>query len=121
MKRIGKVICVPDRRTASIVVSAAKALMPQISAMVDQLDANPARKQKVFVYSLENADPQDAQQILQNLFQSSNNSRNSSANSSTQNNPLTARQTKAQSSSTSSSSFGSGLGNSGSGGRSSIP
>jgi len=43
--------------------------MPQIAMMVEQLDASPAKKQKVFVYSLENADVQQAQQILAGLFQ----------------------------------------------------
>ena len=32
--------------------------------MIEQLDANPAKKQKVFVYSLENADVRDVEQVL---------------------------------------------------------
>jgi general secretion pathway protein D len=91
MKKIGRVISVPDRRTASVVVSAAKQLMPEIAAMVEQLDTNPAKKQKVFVYSLQNADVQDVQQVLQDLFQTSNNSRSGSSANSSQNNPLTTR------------------------------
>ncbi|MDB6110144.1 MAG: putative type secretion system protein [Pedosphaera sp.] len=91
MKKIGRVISVPDRRTASVVVSAAKQLMPEIARMVQQLDTNPSKNQKVFVYSLQNADVQDVQQVLQDLFQSSNNSRSGSSANSSQNNPLTTR------------------------------
>src|SRR5262249_49466527 len=58
-----------DPRTSSLIVSAASTLMPQIAAMVAQLDTSPARKQKVFVYSLENADVQETAQILQDMFQ----------------------------------------------------
>jgi general secretion pathway protein D len=71
MKKMGRVLAVPDPRTSSLVVSAASELMPQISQMIAQLDASPARKQKVFVYSLENADVQEVQQILQDMFQRS--------------------------------------------------
>jgi type II secretory pathway component GspD/PulD (secretin) len=37
--------------------------------MVKDLDSDPAKKQKVYVYSLENADPQQVAQELQDLFQ----------------------------------------------------
>ena len=63
--------------------------MTHIDRMIHHLDINPAKKQKVFVYSLQNADVQDVQQVLQDLFPSGN-SKSSSANS-TQNNPLTTR------------------------------
>ncbi|MCS7003604.1 MAG: hypothetical protein NZ518_12205, partial [Dehalococcoidia bacterium] len=56
LKKKGRVLAVPDPRTSSIIISAAAELMPQIAEMVAQLDASPAKKQKVFVYSLENAD-----------------------------------------------------------------
>ncbi|MEO6033915.1 MAG: secretin N-terminal domain-containing protein [Verrucomicrobiota bacterium] len=89
MKKKSRVLAVADRRTASIVVTADKDLMTQIGAMVTELDSNPAKKQKVFVYSLENADPQDVQTILQGLFQSDT-TRNTTSTTS-QNNPLTTR------------------------------
>jgi type II secretory pathway component GspD/PulD (secretin) len=69
MKKQGRVLAVPDQRTSSVIVSAASELMPQIATMIAQLDSSPARKQKVFVYSLENADVQETALILQEMFQ----------------------------------------------------
>lgn len=65
-----RVVAVADMRTRSVVVSAARDLMPQIASMIEELDSDPAKKQKVFVYSLENTDPQAVQEILQGLFPS---------------------------------------------------
>lgn len=73
-----KVVAVPDLRTSSIVVSASRDLMGEIATMIERLDADPARKQKVFVYSVENTDPQAVEEILRGLFESQNNSRNRS-------------------------------------------
>ncbi len=110
-----RVLAVPDQRTASVIVTAASDLMPQISLMIEQLDANPAKKQKVFVYSLENADVDNVVGVLQDMFQSSN-SRGSST-STRQNNALSTRQTQSSQSTSSStsgnnrSSGGGGFGN----------
>ena len=46
--------------------------MPQIAEMVVQLDSSPAKKQKVFVYNLENADVQQVEQILRDMFDRNN-------------------------------------------------
>jgi hypothetical protein len=46
--------------------------MPQIVEIVNQLDANLGKKQKVFTYTLENADVKQVEEILRNLFQSAN-------------------------------------------------
>jgi general secretion pathway protein D len=82
VKSRSRVLAVPDQRTSSVVVSAARELMDQIAAMVEQLDANPARKQTVRVYQLENADVQDVSQVLQDMFQRNQTSANrNSANS----------------------------------------
>ena len=81
LKKQSKVIAVPDMRTGSVVVTAARDTMEQIAKMVEQLDANPAKKQKVFVFDLKNADVYNAEEVVRNLFQGAN-SRN---NSSTQN------------------------------------
>ncbi len=106
-KRKGRVLAVADARTASVVVNADKSLMPHISTIIQQLDSNPAKKQKVYVYSLENADVQDVEQVLNDLFQSSN-SRNSRSSSSSRTSPLTTRSTMMQQQqSQSQSSFGS--------------
>ena len=72
MKKMGRVLSVPDARTASILVSAAAELMPQIEKMIEELDADPARKQKVFVFSLENANVQDVESVLSDMFQGNN-------------------------------------------------
>jgi general secretion pathway protein D len=77
-KKQTKVIAVPDMRTGSVVVTAARDTMDQIAKMIEQLDANPAKKQKVFVFDLKNADVQNAEEVVRNLFQSSN-SRNTSS------------------------------------------
>ena len=42
--------------------------MPQIAALIEQLDADPGRKELVSYWDLRNADPQDVKQILQDLF-----------------------------------------------------
>ncbi len=69
LKKKGRVLAVADQRTSSLIVSAASELMPQIGEMIAQLDASPAKKQKVFVYSLENADPLEVEQIIRDMFQ----------------------------------------------------
>jgi type II secretory pathway component GspD/PulD (secretin) len=72
MQMQSRVTAVPDMRTRSVVVTASKTLMEQIAGMVEELDADPSKKQKVFVYSLENTDPQAVQEILQGLFPAQN-------------------------------------------------
>jgi general secretion pathway protein D len=67
------VVAVADPRTYSIVVSASKDQMPDIAEMVARLDSNSGRKQKAFTITMQNADVQQVQQVLQNLFQSSSN------------------------------------------------
>ncbi len=99
MKKKGRVSAVADQRTSSLIVSAASELMPQIEEMIKQLDV-PAKKQKVFVYSLENADVQQVEQILRDMFDRSGTSAN--RNSQNQNNALQNRsQMNQQGSSTS--------------------
>lgn len=94
-KKKGKVITVPDQRTSSIIVSADREIMDQIAEMVKQLDANPARKQKVFVYDLQNADPQQVQEVLRGLFESQN-TQNRNTQNRNQNSALTTRSTQQQ-------------------------
>src|SRR5205814_7275038 len=106
-KKKGRVLAVADARTSSIIVSAAKDLMPEIEAMVQQLDSSPARKQKVYFFPLENADPQQVVQILQDMFQRNNAQVN--RNNANQNSALSSRaQSNNQTTST-----GTGTGNSG--------
>jgi len=78
LKKQSKVTAVPDNRTRSVVVTAARDTMTQIASMLEQLDSDPARKQKVFVFEVQNTDPTTVQQTLQDLFsgQSPTSSRN---------------------------------------------
>lgn len=72
LMRQSRVAAVPDNRTRSIVVTAARATMTQIEAMVKQLDSDPARKQKVFVFEVQNTDPTTVQETLDSLFSGQN-------------------------------------------------
>ena len=109
MKKKGRVTAVADQRTSSIIVSAASELMDQIADMIAQLDSSSPKKQMVFVFPIENANPQQAQQILQDLFQRSSTSMN--RNSANQNNTLLNRSQSNNQGTTG----GTGFGNTGSG------
>ncbi len=85
IKKRARVIAVPDARTQSVIVSAASGLMAQIRNMITQLDANPAKKQFVKTFSLENADAEQVEQILQEMFESTT-ARNNNRNSQNRNN-----------------------------------
>jgi len=67
-----KVLTVADPRTSSLIVSAASELMPQIAAMIEQLDSSSARKQRVYIYNLENADVQHVEQVVRDMFERNN-------------------------------------------------
>ncbi len=118
-KKIGKVLAVPDPRTASLIVTAAKTLMPQIAHMIATLDADQGKREVVSYFELRNADPQDIYQNLQDLFNRST-ARAQSDNQNSflgRNHPLTQRQTQnQQSTSSATTSFGSLGGQSGAGG-----
>ena len=97
IKKKSQVIAVADPRTSSLLVSAAGELMPQLAAMIEQLDASAAKKEVVKVFDLRNADPQDVNQVLQDLFNKNNTMRASSTSSRSMlgnNNPLTQRETQ---------------------------
>ena len=81
------VVAIADARTYSVIVTASKDAMPEIGEIIAQLDASTARKQKVFVYTMENADVKQVETVLKNLFQSSS----SRATTSTQTDPLAPR------------------------------
>ena len=111
-KKKGRVSAVPDQRTSSLIVSAASELMPQIAEMIARLDV-PAKKQKVFVYSLENADVGQVEQILRDMFDRSG---TSSRNSQNQNSALQSRSQNNQQGSTTSGGVGNNSGFGGGGG-----
>jgi len=82
------VVAVADPRTYSVIVTASKETLTEVGEIIAQLDANGARKQKVFVYTMENGDVKQVETILKNLFQSSN---SRSTAGSQQVDPLTTR------------------------------
>jgi general secretion pathway protein D len=83
IKKRARVVAVPDPRTSSVAVSAARDLMDQIEGVVAELDSNPAKVKKVRVIKVENADVQQVMQVLQDSFQNQgqNNNRNANQNS----------------------------------------
>jgi type II secretory pathway component GspD/PulD (secretin) len=72
------VVAVADARTSSVVVTATKDLMEQITEMVQQLD-NPGKAQKMAVIHIDNSDSSEILSVLQDTIgaTTSRNSRNS--------------------------------------------
>jgi general secretion pathway protein D len=66
------VVAIADPRTFSVIVTGSKEALVEIGEIIAQLDASTARKQKVFVYTLDNGDVKQVEAVLKNLFQSSN-------------------------------------------------
>ena len=71
IKKRQQVVAVADPRTSSVAVTASKDMMDQIASMIEQLDQDSPKVPHVSVIHLENADPQQVQQVLQDMFQSS--------------------------------------------------
>ena len=116
IRRASQVLAVADARTSSVIVTASKDLMSQIAGMVRELDVASPRDQQVHVFRMNNGDPQQAVQVLQNMFQSTSGSR-TGAGGTSQNSALMQRQQN--NNQTSGGTSGSGtFGNSGGGGRS---
>jgi hypothetical protein len=78
IKKRNQVVAVADGRTSSVVVTATKDLMEQITEMVEQLD-NPGKAQHMAVIHINNSDPSEVLSVLQDTVgaSSSRNSRNS--------------------------------------------
>jgi type II secretory pathway component GspD/PulD (secretin) len=117
MKKLARVVAVPDPRTQSLLVTASKSLMPTIIEMVSSLDADPGKREVVKVFELQNADVQDVNTVLQDLFNRNNvrmNNNNNSRSMLGNNNPLTQRQTQQQS--TTQNTFGTSANRGGGGG-----
>jgi general secretion pathway protein D len=116
IRRASQVLAVPDARTSSVIVTASKDLMAQITGMVRELDVPSIRDQQVHVFRMNNGDPQQAVQVLQNMFQSTTSGRTGTSGTS-QNSALMQRQQNNNQTTGSSSSGSGSFGNSG-GGRS---
>ena len=65
------VMAVADPRTYSVIVTGSREALEDVGDIIAQLDASTARKQKVFVYTMENGDVKQVESILRNLFPSS--------------------------------------------------
>jgi type II secretory pathway component GspD/PulD (secretin) len=117
IKKATAVNAVADSRIQAVIVTAPKDLMEQIANMMSDLDVPSTRDQKVYVFHMDNGDPQQAVQVLQNMFQTSG-SRSSGSSSSTSSALMTRAQnnTTATSSSTTSGTTGSAGGGSRAGG-----
>jgi general secretion pathway protein D len=68
IQKAQQVLAVADGRTQSVVVTAAKDMMPQIEAMIAEVDVDSVRDQGVYTVRLDNADPNQAAQVLQKMF-----------------------------------------------------
>jgi type II secretory pathway component GspD/PulD (secretin) len=87
-----QVTAVADSRTQSVIVMASKDLMVEIEGMMHELDVPSSRDQKVYTYTVKNADPMEAYQVLQNTFPANSSSRSSSSSQSSEESPLMERQ-----------------------------
>jgi general secretion pathway protein D len=116
IRRASQVLAVADARTSSVIVTASKDLMSQIAGMVLELDVASPRDQQVHVFRMNNGDPQQAVQVLQNMFQSTSGSR-TGAGGSSQNSALMQRQQNNTQTSGGTSGGSRSFGNSGGGGR----
>lgn len=63
-----RVTAVPDPRTGSVIVSAARDLMGEIAGIIEELDSDPAKKKKVYVIKVENRDPKEVVEDLQSVI-----------------------------------------------------
>ena len=121
VKKATQVTAVADSRIQAVIVTAPKELIEQIAGMMTELDVASTRDQNVYVYHMNNGDPQQALQVLQTMFQSSSTSRSGSGSSSSSSSALMLRQqnnatTTSSSSSSSSGGFGTSSGGRGLGG-----
>ena len=78
IKKATQVTAVADARIQAVIVTAPKDLMDQIAGMMHDLDVPSQRDQNVYVYHLNNGDPNQVEQVLQNTF-GGNNSRSTSS------------------------------------------
>jgi type II secretory pathway component GspD/PulD (secretin) len=112
-----RVTAVPDPRTGSVIVSAARDLMGQIADIVQELDSDPAKKKKVYVIKVENRDPQEVVEDLQSVIATDTSSGNFSTarNSSQQNGSQlnTRQQNNNRNQGNNNNTLGAGFGNSG--------
>jgi type II secretory pathway component GspD/PulD (secretin) len=81
IQKATQVTAVADSRIQAVIVTAPKDMMDQIAGMMTDLDVPSDRDQDVSVIPLQNGDPQQVVQVLQNMFQSSSTSRSGTSSS----------------------------------------
>jgi hypothetical protein len=89
IQKATQVTAVADQRIQAVIVTAPKDLMNEIAGIMTELDVASDRDQNVATIQLQNADPQQVAQVLQNMFGGSTTSRGGT--SSTQNSALQQR------------------------------
>jgi len=109
MKQQSTVLAVADRRTQSVVVTAAKDIMTEIKGMIAELDDGPQGVQHVFAYDIDSADPASVQETMTTIFGGTQ-----SRTQTTTTTALSARTTANNNSQSSTTSTTSGFGTSGS-------
>lgn len=62
-----RVVAVGDPRTNSLLISASKDSLTSIAEMIGRLDATDAKKQHVYVYRLQHADPDSVANVLRSM------------------------------------------------------
>ena len=103
-----------DSRIQAVIVTAPKDLMEQIGSMMTELDVPSTRDQNVYVFHMNNGDPQQALSVLQSMFQTSGGSRGGGSSSSS---ALQLREQNSATTTSSSSTTSGTLGAPGGGGR----
>jgi general secretion pathway protein D len=83
IQKATQVTAVADSRIQAVIVTAPKDLMDQIAGMINDLDVPSDRDQGVAVISLQNGDPYQVAQVLQNMFGSSSSSRGGASSTTT--------------------------------------
>jgi len=113
LQKATQVSAVADARIQAVIVTAPKDLMIEIAGIMDEIDVESDRDQKVYPVQLKNADPQQVASVLQNMFGGSSTSRGGA--SSSQNSALMQR---SQNSTTTmgQTTTGTGIGSTGTGG-----
>ena len=113
MKKQVTVNTVADPRTQSVLVTASKDTMTQIERIIEEMDADPAGHQGVYVFTPDFADVLDLQNAMQDLFMTTG---KTTSTTTTQNALLMRMQSGAQAQSSSMSSSSSSIGGSSMGG-----
>lgn len=82
-----KVTAAADDRTNTVVVSAPADMLPLIEKVLNDLDANPAQDQAVFIYYMRNGQAVNAETVVNNLFGTTGTGRTTTSRTTTRTTP----------------------------------